>query len=270
MAVPRSGPTLLQSMQGALIGLLWGAELADRSRLAYHLGQALEDAVALGREGREPIALSPQLPLAEALAVTLPWALLSWEHEAYGSTFGRLVANHADRDLLQIWRRLLLQGLAGETTDGSFSLRRGNLWRMSEGLGAGLDLLDGVALYRHPLGACLDRIEGWVAAQTVSRSEASLIQALTIGTALTGQIALADRYSQQTTQRRTLEPSTRLLLLSLMGGQIGGHRLPDRSSQLGPLWLDAHRWGESLVKEWAGIGCPAGPVVTSGIQAIRL
>jgi hypothetical protein len=271
-------PSLLSRFQGALGGLLWGCDLADRSRLAYHLGQAVAAAIALETP---PIALAPTVPLVEALALTLPWVLLSFDQRVDqmddGAAFGAIVANHGDREVLELWRRLLLRGLGGEPATGWSDLDR-RAQPLSQALNDSLTALDQAQPFGQSLGQVLDRIQSRT---ELTIAERSLAQAIGLGRELQGQMALVDRYSQR--QRSQLEAASRPLLFSLMGTTGRGNTAP-----LAPLGLDTQAWGESLLRAWAGIlgsevqtsGAPGGsrrspnpagvPAVTSGIQTIRL
>jgi hypothetical protein len=273
-------PSLLCRFQGALAGVIWGCDLADRSRLAYHLGQAVEEAIAVG--ANPPIALAPTVPLVEALALVLPWVLLSFNNGAdedaneAAQAFEAIVADHGDREVLGLWRRLLLRGLAGDAPTGwiGTALGRGTPLSPSTALHHSLDALGVVQPFRQPLSQVLDQIQ---ATPELTIAERSLVQAISLGQELQGQIALLDRYSQR--QRHQLEAASRPLLFSMMGTAGRLDEVP-----LGPLGLDAQDWGESLLRSWAGIlghgtGSrdtrqslnPAGlPAVASGIQTIRL
>jgi hypothetical protein len=281
-SIPFLEPSLLSRFQGALVGVLWGADLADRSRLAYHLGQAVLDAIALDTP---PIPLAPAVPLVEAMALSLPSALLSFSQESSGDTdrdaFTTIVANHGDRQVLELWRRLLCRGLAGESPTGWMSTALSRHLTLPQALHSSLEALSVIQPFRQPLGQVLDRIQGQPA---LTIAERSLVQAIGLGRELQGQMALVDRYSQR--QRRQLEAASRPMLLSLMG--TAGRSEEARLDRLGdPLGLDAQGWGESLLRSWAGIldHRPSGeprwspnqppnptsiPTVTSGIQAIRL
>ncbi len=272
-------PSVLSRFQGALGGLLWGCDGADRSRLAYHLGQAVSAAIALDTR---PIALTPQMPLALALALTLPWALLSFDQSAYEDAFAAIVADHGDREVLWLWRRLLLQGLGGEpATSWLMTALAPSLSQtpsLSQALKDSLDALVPDQPFCQPLGQVLDRIQSQ---PELTIAERSLVQAIGLGRALQGQIALLDRYSQR--QRSLLEAASRPLLFSLMGATGCAPDAP-----IGPLGLEAQGWGESLLRSWAGIlrdetrssdrssdsrrsSNQAGvPGVNSGIQSIRL
>jgi hypothetical protein len=273
-------PSLLCRFQGALAGVLWGCDLADRSRLAYHLGQAVAEAIA--RNANPPIALDPTVPLVEALALVLPSVLLSFNDGAdedaneAARAFETIVANHGDREVLGLWRRLLLRSLAGDAPTAWIrtALGRGTALSPSTALHDSLGALGVVQPFRQSLGQVLDRIQ---ATPELTIAERSLVQAIGLGQELQGQIALLDRYSQR--QRSQLEAASRPLLFSLIGT---AGRLDE--APLGPLGLDAQRWGESLLRSWAGIlGHGTGsydsrqsptqtgiPAVTSGIQPIRL
>lgn len=275
-------PSLLCRFQGALGGLLWGCDLADRSRLAYHLGQSVEAAIAWDSS---PIALDPTVPLVEALALTLPWVLLSvgTDERNEGEAFGAIVANHGDREVLDLWRRLLLRGIGGEpATDWIRSALAPRARPLSQALNDSLMALDQVQPFCQSLGQVLDRIQS----QTeLTIAERSLAQAIGLSRELQGQMALVDRYSQ--CQRSHLEVATRPLLLSLMGTTGRWVAAP-----LGPLDLDVQDWGKSLLRSWAGIlgrelrpelrpelrggdnrripNSSGVPAVGLGIQAIRL
>jgi hypothetical protein len=282
-SIPFLEPSLLSRFQGALVGLLWGADLADRSRLAYHLGQAVEAAI----DGdAPPIALAPAVPLVEAMALSLPSALLSFG-ESPGEAddlFTAIVADHGDRQVLELWRRLLLQGLGGQSPTSWIRTVLGTASRnptLPPALHSSLDALGVVPPFRQPLGRVLDRIQ---AQPELTIAERSLVQAIGLGRELQGQMSLLDRYSHG--QRRHLEAASRPLLFSVMG--TAGRSEEARLDRLGdPLGLDAQGWGESLLRSWAGIldHRPSGeprwspnqppnptgiPTVTSGIQAIRL
>jgi hypothetical protein len=280
MALVSVEPSLLSRFQGALVGVLWGADLADRSRLAYHLGQAVAAAIDLDTP---PIALAPAVPLVEAMALSLPSALLSFGQDA-GETddaFAAIVADHGDRRVLELWRRLLLRGLAGESTTSWIRTALSSNPTLPQALHSSLEALGVVQPFRQPLGQSLDRIP---AQPKLTIAERSLVQAIGLGRELQGQMSLLDRYSQR--HRSQLEAPSRPLLLSMMGTAGRSEDAP-----LGPLGLDAQDWGESLLRSWAGIldgetrtshggasgagarrasHLPGVPAVTSGIQSIRL
>jgi hypothetical protein len=243
-SIPFLEPSLLSRFQGALVGVLWGADLADRSRLAYHLGQAVADAIALDTP---PIALAPAVPLIEAMALSLPSALLSFSQESSGDAdrdgFTAIVADHGDRQVLELWRRLLLQGLAGESPQSWISTALTLQPTLPQMLHSSLDALGVVQPFCQSLGQILDRIP---AQPALTIGERSLVQAIGLGHELQGQMALVDRYSQR--QRSQLEVASRPMLLSLMG--TAGR---SNEARLGPLGLDAQVWGESLLRSWAGI-----------------
>lgn len=275
-------PSLLNRFQGALGGFLWGCDVADRSRLAYHLGQAVLDAIDLDTP---PIALTTTVPLVEAMALSLPSALLSFGQDFCGEAdrdaFTAIVADHDDRQVLELWHRLLLHGLSGEPQIGWLftALDRRPTLPLSKPLADSLNALDVVKPFRQPLGQVLDQIQ---AQPALTIAERSLVQAIGLGRELQGQMALVDRHSQR--QRSHLETASRPLLLSLMG--TAGRSLDE--VLLGPIGLDAQGWGESLLRSWAGIldqgtgsyelrwslnqppNQTGVPPISSGIQAIHL